>query len=133
MTPLEEEWRRMMAAAEQLFQDGVYHRWFPAEPRWDASIRGADEYLAAVEKAMEAYRKGADHEDGLRLAADRLFQEGRYNIWWPRTIQSWDSDPLSREAFMGVVARMVATYHREPLAGPPPRPPQGPPQGPGPV
>jgi len=119
VTKLEEEWRRTMAAAEQLFTDGVYHRWFAAEPRWDATIRGADEYLAAVEKAMEAYHRGADHQDGLRRAADRLFEEGRYNIWWPRTIKSWDSDPLSRTAFMGVVERMVTVYRRQPLIGPP--------------
>lgn len=126
VTPLEEEWRRTLAATEQLFQDGVYHKWFPAEPRWDTTIRGGDEYLAVVEKAMASYQRGRTHEEGLRMAANRLFREGRYHIWWPRTIQSWEGDPVSREAFISVVERMVAAYHREPLIGPQQRPDMGP-------
>ena len=117
MTP-EEEWRRTLAAAEQLFEDGVYHRWFPPEPRWDESIRGADEYLATVERAMAAYQRAATHEDGLRMAAHRAFLEGRYHIWWPRTIKSWEDDPEAARAFLKVVERMVAAYNRAPLIGP---------------
>lgn len=117
MTP-EEEWRRTLAAAEQLFADGVYHRWFPAEPRWDDTIGRADEYLAAVERAMEAYRRGRTHDEGVRMAADRLFLYGRYHIWWPRTIQAWDDEPEAAQAFLAVVGRMVAAYDRQPLIGP---------------
>ena len=123
MTP-EEERRRTEAAAEQLFTDGVYHRWFPSAPRWDEDAIGRDEFLAAVEKAMASYHRGRSHEEGLHMAANRLFREGRYHIWWPRTIQGWDQDPLSRTEFMSVVERMVGAYRRQPLVGP---------QAPGPV
>lgn len=117
--------RRTECAAEQLHVDGVYHRWWRDEPRWDDEPMGRMEFLTIVDRAVASYQRGRTHDEGLRMAANRLFREGRYHIWWPRTIQSWEADPVSQAAFMGVVERMVGAYHREPLIGPQ-RPMQGP-------
>lgn len=48
------------------------------------------------------------HQDGITRAADKLFELGRHNHWWPRSVPHWSSfEKTDRDEFISVVEQII--------------------------
>jgi hypothetical protein len=48
------------------------------------------------------------NEDGITRAADKLFELGRHNHWWPRTVPHWRAFEASdRDEFVKIVKQII--------------------------